>query len=186
MNQKTHLIHCHMTRSCISCQKLVQEAVYIDCFRASFLIGRRFCVKVDASRSETSTVDCGILKGSQRRITKFFPGLFNVHFLIRLEILNLKSLVECITMNDIIFIFKIMSGLVDLPFENYFSFNTSNTRGHSIKLDISSQIIMQTNLFFINDIDTWDSQERNFSLTSLNYFKLAVEDISFREHQVEF
>ena len=79
-----------------------------------------------------------MIENVQRRITKFFPGLFNVRFLNRLEISNLKSLVECRMMNDIILIFKIMRGLVDLPFEKYCSFNASNTRGHSIKLDLNS------------------------------------------------
>ena len=78
-----------------------------------------------------------IIENVQRRFTIFVPGLFNVPYLTRLETLNLKSLEERRIINDIIFIFKIIRNLVDLPFNKYFSFNTSNTRGHSMKLNFN-------------------------------------------------
>ena len=73
-----------------------------------------------------------IIENVQRRFTKFLPGLFNVPYLTRLQILNLKFLEERRIINDIIFNLKIIRHLVDLPFDKYFFPNRSYTLGHSM------------------------------------------------------
>ena len=122
------------------------------------------------------------IENVQRRFTKFIPGLFNVPYLGRLEILKLKSLEERRIMNDIIFLFKMLHNLVDLPFDNYFSFNTNATRGHSMKLNKNHSRIDCRKYFFCNRvIDIWNSlDERVVCMTSIHNFKLAIENINFR------
>ena len=93
--------------------------------------------------------DVIMIESVQGRIPKFFSGLFNVRFLNRFEILSLKSLVNCWIVNDMLFIFKIMRGLVDLPFEKYCSFTASNTRCNSIKMDIISYGLLCRQTFFL-------------------------------------
>ena len=40
--------------------------------------------------------------------------------------------------NDVVFVFKIVHELVVIElFDHWFSFNTNNTRGHSMKLDVN-------------------------------------------------
>ena len=75
-----------------------------------------------------------LIENVQRRFTKFLPGLFNVPYMNRLNILNMKTLEERRIMNDMIFLFKMMRKLVDSPLEEYFKFNRNSTRGHSKKL----------------------------------------------------
>ena len=77
--------------------------------------------------------DINIIENVQRRFTKFLPGLFNMSYLERLRHLNLKTLEERRLANDVILVFKIIHGLVDIEFDHWFTFNTNNTRGHSLK-----------------------------------------------------
>ena len=50
-------------------------------------------------------------------------------------------------MNDIIFVFKVLRKLVDLPFERYFSSNTNNTPCHSKNLNVKySRLINRQNV----------------------------------------
>ena len=121
----------------------------------------------------------------QRRFTKFIPGLFNVPYLTRLQTLNLKSLEERRIINDIIFIFKIIRNLVDLPFNKYFSFNTNNTRGHSMKLNFNHSRLDCRKYFFSNRcIDVWNNKltENEVNITSLNSFKKAIDKINFSSY----
>ena len=126
-----------------------------------------------------------IIENVQRRFTKFLPGLFNVPYLTRLQTLNLKSLEERRIINDIIFIFKIIRHLVDLPFDKYFSFNRNNTRGHSLKLNLNHSRLDCRRYFFSNRcIDVWNNKltENEVNITSLNSFKKAIDKINFSSY----
>ena len=110
----------------------------------------------------------------QRRFTKFLLEFFNVPYLIRLQTLNLKSLEERRIVHDKVFIFKIIRNLVDLPFDKYFSYNTCNTRGDSMKLNFNYSSLDCRKYFFSSRcIDVWsnDLTEIKFRITSLNSFE---------------
>ena len=128
--------------------------------------------------------DIDIIEDVQRKFTKFLPGLFNVPYLTRLEILNLQTLEERRIMNDIIFMFKMLHKLVDLPFEEYFSFNTNNTRGHSKKLNIKfSRLNSRQNFFCNRCITVWnDLDESVVNITSLDSFKVAISNVNLRRY----
>ena len=125
-----------------------------------------------------------LIENVQRRFTKFLPGLFNVPYMDRLNILNMKTLEERRIMNDMIFLFKMMRKLVDLPFDKYFKFNRNSTRGHSKKLQHNySRLGSRKNVFRNRCIDVWNNLDENIvSLTSLNSFKVAISNVNFRDY----
>ena len=54
-------------------------------------------------------------------------------------------------------LFKIIHGKVDLNFDEYFTFNTANTRGHPLKLNmVSSRINCHKYHFFNRVVKVWN------------------------------
>ena len=76
-----------------------------------------------------------LLEKAQRRITKWCPGLANLPYQSRLEILNLLSLTSRFDRGDLIETFKILNNHYNIPGQLYFTLsNNTRTRGHSLKL----------------------------------------------------
>ena len=80
--------------------------------------------------------DIDKIEGVQRKFTKFLPGLSNVPYLNRLDIVGLESLEIRRIKLDLVFMYKILNGLVDLNREDYFTFNKSSTRWHNFKIKV--------------------------------------------------
>jgi len=67
----------------------------------------------------------------QRSFTKRLPGLSNLPYTKRLEVLEIDSLEIRRLRYDLVFVYKMPFGLVDLKFSDYFILRTSSTtRGH--------------------------------------------------------
>ena len=74
---------------------------------------------------------------------------------------------------------------VDLPFNKYFSFNASNTRGHSMKLNFNHSRLDCGKYFFSNrciDVRNNKLTENEVSFTSLKSFKKAIDKIDFTSY----
>jgi len=77
----------------------------------------------------------GIAELVQRSFTKRLPGLSNLSYTKRLEVLGIDSLGISWLRYDLVFVYKMLFGFVDLTFSNYFTLRTgSTTRGHNYKL----------------------------------------------------
>jgi len=73
----------------------------------------------------------------QRSFTKRLPGLSNLPYTKRLEVFGIDSLEIHVRRlrYDLIFVYKMLFGLIDLKFSDYFVLRTSSTtRGHDYKL----------------------------------------------------
>ena len=70
----------------------------------------------------------------------------------RLRKLKLESLELRRLKTDLIYTYKIICGLIDVDFRNFFTVNTNITRGHCCKLNVNySRIDIRKN-FFTNRI----------------------------------
>ena len=75
--------------------------------------------------------DKELLEKVQRRFTRMIPGLKDVPYNERLQILGLWSLEERRIRSDLIEVYKMIHKLSNVNFEIFFEFDTSrNTRGH--------------------------------------------------------
>ena len=120
------------------------------------------------------------------RFTKILPGLFNYSYIARLEQLQLKTLEERRIANDLMFLFKMIHGQVDVDFNKYFSFNSNNfnTRGHSLKLNVNYSRLDCRRHFFCNRvINIWNGlPESIISLRRFDRFKIAINDYDLSIH----
>ncbi len=71
------------------------------------------------------------LEKVQRRFTKRLPGLHNTPYGDRLIFLNTASLEPRRLHLDLTFLYKLLHGLFDIDFANYFEFKNDRTRGNS-------------------------------------------------------
>ena len=106
--------------------------------------------------------DIDKIESVQRKFTKFLPGLFNVPYMNRLEIVGLESLEIRRIKLDLVFMYKILNGLVDLNHEDYLTFNENSTRGHDFKINVQYSRVNCRKYFFINrTIPIWNSLDAN-------------------------
>ena len=70
----------------------------------------------------------------QRRYTKRIPGLRDRTYSQRLRILRLDSLELRRLRADLLGVYKIVHGVNNLKFDEFFQFCSNNTRGHAFKL----------------------------------------------------
>ena len=80
----------------------------------------------------------------------------------RLEIVGLESLEIRRIKLYLVFIYKILNGLVNLNHEDYLTFNENSTRGHNFKINVQYSRVNCRKYFFINrTIPIWNSLDAN-------------------------
>ena len=108
------------------------------------------------------------------------PGLKDVPYNERLQILGLWSLEERRICSDLIEVYKMINKLSNVNFETFFEFDTNrSTRGHSLKLKKKRFNTKLRQHFFTDKIiNLWNSlDEQIVSSTSLNCFKNGLEQL---------
>ena len=78
--------------------------------------------------------DIQVLEKVQKRATKLVPDLRQLTYSDRLPALNLPSLLYRRRRMHMITVFKIVHGLEGVPFDNFFTFHNTITRGNGYKL----------------------------------------------------
>jgi hypothetical protein len=78
--------------------------------------------------------DIDLLEGVQRRATKIVEGFFDLSYEQRLHNLDITTLETRRIRGDLIEVFKLLHGFEDVSFDNFFTFNVGNLRGHRFKL----------------------------------------------------
>ena len=120
--------------------------------------------------------DVDLLEDVQRKFTKFLPGFYDKSYAERLSLLSMQTLEERRIHMDLILVYEINHKLVDIPFDKFFEFNTSRTRGHSYKLSVkSSRVNCHKFHFFNRVVKVWNNvPERIVTLEKLNQFKSEI------------
>ena len=75
-----------------------------------------------------------MVENMQRRSTRLLPELRHMSYKDRLKELNLPTLLYRRQRADMTQVFKIMKGIDDIAFEDFFQMADSLTRGHTLKL----------------------------------------------------
>ena len=126
--------------------------------------------------------DINKIEDVQRKFSKFLPGLFNISYLERLVILGIDSLEARRVKADLVFLYKMVYGLVRLDVGNFFTFNAMSTRGHSLKINMQYSRLNYRKYFFINRVvPIWNSlSEDVVSVDSVDKLKkmLTCIDVS--------
>ena len=122
------------------------------------------------------------IEGVQRLFTRTLAGMSNLTYDQRLQRLKLKSLEERRIVNDLIFVFKIIRGLVKLDVNDFFEYNSTNTRGHNSKLRVQYSRVNYRKFFFSNRvIPIWNALPQSVvESSSLNDLKKGLDQIDFR------
>jgi hypothetical protein len=120
----------------------------------------------------------------QRYFTKRLLGLWDVSYLDRLGRLKLESLEERRIQFDLICVFKIVHGLVNLPCDAFFVMSTSITRGHSFKLAKTfCKHTFAQHFFTYRVVNIWNSLPENVVCSkSLASFKSNLHACNLALH----
>ena len=80
-------------------------------------------------------------------------------------------------MHDLILLYKIIHGLVDIDADDLISLNQNHTRGHSLKLNIEfARLNCRKFSFFNRTIPIWNSlSEDHVNSTSVKSFRKSIE-----------
>ena len=123
--------------------------------------------------------DIDSLENVQRYFTERLLNFSGLSYQSRLEKLDLESLEFRRIKFDLIICYKIIHQLIDLNFENYFTLNSSSTRGHKYKLWKKRSNLDISKFFFSNRIVLlWNSlPEYVVNSPTLQTFKKAVNKL---------
>lgn len=129
--------------------------------------------------------DIIILERVQKLFTRLIPGFQRFTYVERLEKLKMKTLEERRLIKDLILLFKMINGLVDLDNSQFFSFSQIDfTRGHSkkiifpkIKSDIEKYSFPNRIIFCWNDLPS-----AVVEASSLNLFRKCVNELNLSKY----
>ena len=128
--------------------------------------------------------DIDLIEGIQRKFTKSLFGYANLPYNVRLNRLNLQPLEIRRIFFDLILLYKIVHGLIDINPGDFFRFNTNSTRGHSLKIVIQYSRVNVRKYFFINRVaPIWNSlDESTVNSTSVHSFKEKLLEYNFESY----
>ena len=127
--------------------------------------------------------DIEVLQKVQRRMTRILPGLRHLPYVERLQSLNLLTLYARRIKHDLIFLFKLLHGRVNLDASKFFQPAVERrTRGHNLKLQVNfSRLTTRKHFFSQRVVSLWNDLPSdcvnafylsNFKLGLHNYFLL--------------
>ena len=123
--------------------------------------------------------DVKIVESVLRAYTKRFPGLWDVPYHERLRRLGMRSLQELRLRSDLILTYKIIHHLIDLDFDEFFSYSLSATRNHGFKLFKPHVSLSSTQNFFNNRIiNPWNALPKHVvNAPSLDSFSSLLDTV---------
>ena len=129
--------------------------------------------------------DIDLIESVQKRFTKRIFGLRKLNYQERLRLLELQPLEERRIIFDLINVYKLINGLMDISFEKFFTFNPSkkSTRGHHhLKLTkYRTRKSKTSNFFSYRVVNYWNSLPYDMvTQPTISKFKaqLATTDLS--------
>jgi len=129
--------------------------------------------------SPSAVTDITKIESVQRSITKRLPGLKSLSYSKRLEVLGIDSLQVRRLRCDLIYVYKMLFGLVDLNFNDYFTLKLSSrptTRGHDYKLFLNfSRLNVRKHCFSDRIVTVWNNLECSvIDFSSIKRFKMSL------------
>ena len=124
-----------------------------------------------------------ILEKTQRKITKWCPGLSHLPYETRLQHLKLPSITNRFNRGDMIETFNILKDHYNIPQNNLFTLATENrTRGHDLKLTLPKFSSDIRKFFFVNRVvNAWNKRpDLVISSTSITQFKQRFDTFNFQ------
>ena len=117
----------------------------------------------------------------QRRFTKRLRGMILLSYNDRLIRLDLTTLELRRLHNDLIMCYKIVFGLIDLKFADFFTFSPSGvTRGHEFKLFKTRAEGTRSTFFTTRVINVWNAiSPDTVDFNSLRTFKHTITSSDF-------
>jgi hypothetical protein len=129
--------------------------------------------------------DIDNLENVQRYFTKRLHKLWHSSYAERLIKCNIVSLEKRRLITDLILCFKIINNVIELKFEDFFTFDKYNkTRGHNLKLRLPlHKTSIRQNFFSVRVVPVWNSLPSSIvNSTSLNLFKAGLEGLDLSSH----
>jgi len=120
--------------------------------------------------------DINAIEAVQRRFTKRLPGMKHLTYHQRLVKLELESLELRRVRTDLLCVYKIVFGLVDVCLSDFFVSQFSDARrGHRYKLYLPPcRSNVRFNCLNYRTIRTWNSLPADVDFTSLNSFRSSL------------
>ena len=105
------------------------------------------------------------------------PGLRNVSYVERLQILNLETLELRRIMFDVTLMFKLVHKLVDIETEDMFTFCHNNTRGPRLKINhLGARLNCRKYSFINRTIPVWNALPQScVESSNISNFKLSLQ-----------
>ena len=105
----------------------------------------------------------------QRRATRLATTLSDLPYTDHLSALNLLSLTYRHKRHNIIYLFQMMQGHIDINISHLFTLPTfSSTRGHNYKLfKLQSSCLSRSRFFAIQSINDWNSLSKMLTMLLL-------------------
>ena len=124
----------------------------------------------------------------QRRFTKKLPGLYDESYLNRLRTLRLERLDVRRLRFDILFVYKMLFGLVSLDFGMFFNLSPAeNTRGHRYKLLLPScNTDIRKYFFSVRIIKVWNELPASTDFGSLGRFINSISKVDLVSYCIDF
>lgn len=126
--------------------------------------------------------DIRLIERVLKLFTRRLPGIQGRTYDDRLRLLSWDSLYSRRVRKDLIMVYKIVHGLVDVNFHDLFEYaDYEGTRGHPYKLKIvRCRLLIRQHFFSVRVIKTWNGLPRDIACAvSLREFKKFVANISF-------
>lgn len=119
------------------------------------------------------------IESVQRQFTKRLPGCKKLSYINRLRLCNLETLEYRRLITDLCLVFKIVHGLVAIPFSSLFELNTYPTRGHGYKLVVPNSRTSKRQTFFsVRVVNIWNAlNEEVLQARTVNSFKFRLKKL---------
>ena len=137
--------------------------------------------------SPTLVKDIHKVESVQRYFTRKIPGMEGLSYLERLRILRLETLELRRLKFDLVMAFKILNGLVDLDYNDFFKVcRNTTTRGNGMKLRVPiSRINARKHFFAVRVVNIWNDLPFGVVNTlSLATFKVNIERMDFAKYLI--
>ena len=125
-----------------------------------------------------------MVEAVKRKFTKRLRGMSNLDYKERLALLDVETLELCRLKIDLVTVYKILFGLIDIDFNDYFAFKnkdgaTRSSSGHNYCLVESNGCVdARCNYFAVRTIKPWNSlPEATKQFNSLASLKRTLNSV---------